>query len=46
MNAVTIGFANESTITPQRQIISSILLAAIADGYAVYLARVAKEEKV
>ena len=44
MNAVTIGFTNEATMTPRRQIISGVLLAAIADGNAVYLALVWKEE--
>ena len=39
------AFANEAFMTPQRQIISSILLAVIAGGYALYLALAVKEEK-
>ncbi len=31
-------FANEAEVTPQRQMISGILLAIIAGGYAVYIA--------
>ena len=38
------AFANEAVITPQRQIISGILLAVIAGGYALYLALAVKEE--
>ena len=37
-------FANEAVMTPQRQIISGILLAVIAGGYALYLALAVKEE--
>ena len=37
------AFANEATMTPQRQIISGILLAVIAGGYALYLALAVKE---
>ena len=32
------AFANEAVMTPQRQIISGVLLAVIAGGYALYLA--------
>lgn len=32
------AFANEAVMTPQRQIISGLLLAVIAGGYALYLA--------
>jgi len=39
------AFANEAVMTPQRQIISGILLAVIAGGYALYLALVVKEKK-
>ena len=38
------AFANEAVMTPQRQIISGILLTVIAGGYALYLALAAKEE--
>ena len=38
------AFANEAVITPQRQIISGVLLAVIAGGYALYLALAVKEE--
>ena len=38
------AFANEAVMTPQRQIISGILLAVIAGGYALYLALAVKEE--
>ena len=38
------AFANEAVMTPQRQIISGILLAVIAGGYALYLALAEKEE--
>lgn len=31
-------FANEAVMTPQRQVISGVLLAVIAGGYALYLA--------
>ena len=37
-------FANEAVMTPRRQIISGILLAVIAGGYALYLALAVKEE--
>ena len=37
-------FANEAVMTPRRQIISGVLLAVIAGGYALYLALAAKEE--
>ena len=39
-------FANEAVMTPQRQIVSGILLAVIAGGYALYLALAVKEENV
>ena len=38
------AFANEAVMTPQRQIISGVLLAVIAGGYALYLAMAVKEE--
>ena len=38
------AFANEAVMTPQRQIISGILLTVIAGVYAVYLALALKEE--
>ena len=38
------AFANEAVMTPQRQIISGILLTVIAGGYALYLALAVKEE--
>ena len=38
------AFSNEAVMTPQRQIISGILLAVIAGGYALYLALAVKEE--
>lgn len=37
------AFANETVMTPRRQIISGVLLAVIAGGYALYLALAAKE---
>lgn len=36
------AFANEAAMTPQREIISGILLAVIAGGYALYLALAVK----
>lgn len=38
------AFANEAVMTPQRQMISGVLLAVIGGGYAVYLALAVKEE--
>lgn len=38
------AFANEAVMTPRRQLISGILLAVIAGGYALYLALAVKEE--
>lgn len=38
------AFANEADMTQQRQIVSGILLAVIAGGYALYLALALKEE--
>ena len=38
------AFANEAAMTPQREIISGVLLAVIAGGYALYLALAVKEE--
>ena len=38
------AFANEAVMTPQRQIISGVLLAVISGGYALYLALAVKEE--
>lgn len=40
------AFANESVMTPRRQITSGILLAVIAGGYALYLALTTKESPV
>ena len=37
-------FANEAVMTPQKQIISGILIAIIAGGYALYIALVVKEK--
>ena len=39
------AFANEAAMTTQREIISGILLAVIAGGYALYLALAVKEDK-
>ena len=38
------AFANEAAMTPQREIVSGILLAVIAGGYALYLALAVKED--
>ena len=38
------AFANEAVMTPQREILSGVLLAVIAGGYALYLALAVKEE--
>ena len=38
------AFANEAAMTPQRAILSGILLAVIAGGYALYLALAVKEK--
>ena len=38
------AFANEAVMTTQREILSGILLAVIAGGYALYLALAVKEE--
>ena len=38
------AFANEAVMTPQRQIVSGVLLAVIAGGYALYLTLAVKEE--
>ena len=38
------AFANEAAMTPQRELISGILLAMIAGGYALYLALAVKED--
>ena len=40
------AFANEAVMTPQREILSGVLLAVIAGGYALYLALAVKEENV
>ena len=40
------AFANEAAMTPQREIVSGILLAVIGGGYALYLALAVKEETV
>ena len=38
------AFANEAAMTPQREIVSGILLAVIGGGYALYLGLAVKEE--
>ena len=38
------AFANNAAMTPQREILSGILLAVIAGGYALYLVLAVKEE--
>ena len=38
------AFANEAVMTPQSEILSGVLLAVIAGGYALYLALAVKEE--
>ena len=38
------AFANEAVMTPQKQIISGVLLAIIAGGYAIYIALMVKEK--
>ena len=38
------AFANEAAMTPQREIVSGILLAVIGSGYALYLTLAVKEE--
>ena len=43
LNSLSV-FANEEVITPQKQIISSILIALIAAGYALYIALAVKEK--
>lgn len=40
------AFANEAVMTPQREILSGVLLTVIAGGYALYLALAVKEEHV
>ena len=39
------AFANEAAMTPQREIVSGILLAVIAGGYALYLGLAVKENQ-
>ena len=39
------AFANEAAMTPQREILSGILLAVIAGSYALYLALAVKEKQ-
>ena len=39
------AFANEAAMTPQREIVSGILLAVIGGGYALYLALAVKEDE-
>lgn len=39
------AFANEAVITPQKQIVSGVLIAIIAGGYALYIALAVKEKK-
>lgn len=38
------AFANEAAMTPQREIVSGVLLAVIAGGYALYIALAVKEQ--
>ena len=38
-------FANEAVITPQKQIVSGVLIAVIAGGYALYIALAVKENR-
>ena len=38
------AFANQAAMTPQREIVSGILLAVIGGGYALYLTLAVKEE--
>ena len=40
------AFANEPAATPQRQLLSGVLLAVIAGGYALYLALALKDSTV
>ena len=40
------AFANEAAMTPQREILSGILLAVIGGGYALYLTLAVKEETI
>ena len=40
------AFSNEAVMTPGRQIISGVLLAVIAGGYALYLALAVKEKNI
>ncbi|MBQ9929295.1 MAG: CPBP family intramembrane metalloprotease [Oscillospiraceae bacterium] len=39
------AFANQAAMTPQREILSGILLAVIGGGYALYLGLAVKEDK-
>ena len=39
------AFSNEAVMTPQRQILSGVLLTVIAGGYALYLALAVKENQ-
>ena len=45
LNSLSV-FSNEEIITPQKQIISSILIALIAAGYALYIASAVKEKNI
>ena len=40
------AFSNEAVMTPGRQIISGVLIAVIAGGYALYLALAVKEKNI
>ena len=40
------ALANEAVMTPKRQVVSGILLAVIAGGYALYLALAVKDENL
>lgn len=40
------AFANESVMTVQRQIVSGLLIAVIAGGYALYIALAVKEKNI
>lgn len=45
LNSLSV-FSNEEIVTPQKQIISSILIALIAAGYALYIASAVKEKNI
>lgn len=43
-NATSV-FANEAKVTPEKQILTAVLLTVITGGYALYLARMMKGKK-